>query len=136
MLTNRTVVKDAADSVIDSGNSVRPPLNVTPLYIRVGDKLDFGIDWSAWLKANAARLKTSTWAAAGAPVASPQAPTLTSPLMDADTGVTSVLVDATAAAVADQYYLENTIVITPANSPLAWADRTIVRRINIKVTSG
>lgn len=116
----------------------RPPLNSVMITIRKGDIIDVGILWGAWLKANAGRLKTSSWAAAGAPVASPQAPTITTQLLNESSGETVALLDTTAAAVGDTYYLENTITFGPDReiNGVTFPDRTAARRIHVKVAAG
>lgn len=128
----------SCEAFTDFTSGDRPFLNTSVLAIKLGDTVDVGILWGSWLVANNSRLKSSAWAAAGSPVASPQAPTLTSPVLDRSTGETAVLVNASAAAIGDVYYLENTVIIEPdpALTALALADRTLVRRIQVKVAAG
>lgn len=111
-----------------------PPLNTAALIIKAGDELDFGIDWKAWATLNGAKIKTSEWAAAGS---SPDAPTIGTPdYIDAANQVTAFLLDASAAASGDEYLIDNTVVFEPADdAPVAFADRTVTRRLQIKVTA-
>lgn len=118
--------------------NARPPLNSVLITVRKGDIIDVGILWGAWLKKNAGRLKTSSWAAAGAPVASPQAPTISSQLLNESSGETVAMLNTTAAAVGDTYYLENTVTFgpDPELNGVAFPDRTATRRIHVRVASG
>lgn len=127
----------ACETFTDFISGARPPLNTVMLTVRVGDILDVGILWTAWLEANGGRLKSSTWAASGSPDASPQSPTLTGPVFN-ETGETAVLIDASAAAVGDTYHLDNTVVVArdPNLTGLVLADRTLIRRIHVKVAAG
>lgn len=111
-----------------------PPLNTTALVVKAGDTLDFGIDWKAWATANGAKIKTSAWAAAGS---SPDAPTIATPdYVDETNQVTAFLLDASAAGAGDEYLIDNTVVFEAAvGAAIAFADRTVVRRLNVKVTA-
>jgi hypothetical protein len=111
-----------------------PPLNTTALVIKAGDTLDFGIDWKAWATANAATIKTSAWAAAGS---SPDTPTIgVTTYIDAANQVTAFMLDASGAAAGDEYLIDNTVVFEAAvGAAIALADRTVKRRLQIKVTA-
>jgi hypothetical protein len=106
------------------------------LTVRKGDLIDFGIIWAQFLTASRAKIKTagSAWAAHGS---SPQAPTITSPQLDIAAGETSFLLDATAATVGHEYWIENTVTMVPNTdlnpAPPAFADRTVKRTLRIKV---
>lgn len=128
----------AAESFADFDASHRPPLNTTMITVKIGDVIDVGILWGAWCKANGARLKTSAWAAAGAPVSSPQAPTISAQLMDDLKGETVAVLDTSGAAVGDTYYLENTVVVERDSglTGIVYPDRTVKRRIQVKVAAG
>lgn len=104
------------------------------LYVKQGDIIDVGIDWSAWMAANEGRIASSAWAAHAA---SPAAPTLISAATDfsAERHESFTLVDASAAAVGDIYYLSNTITVADATA-CGDADiptRTMTRNIYVKV---
>lgn len=136
----RRAVMPACESLKGSAPDQRPPLNTAPLFIRLGDVVDFGINWSAWASANSAKIKTSVWAAAGMPVPSPHAPAIVdgSELIDAANQATTFVLDAggEAVAVGDEYFIENTVVFEKtADAPVAYPDRTVTRRLNIKVVS-
>lgn len=137
----RRAIMPACEKLIAAPSDARPPLNTQPLFVRIGDTVDFGITWLAWANANAAKIKTSVWAAAGAPVASPNAPVIVeeSQLVDATNQETSFVLDAgdEDVEVGHEYYVENTVVFEKANdAPVAYLDRTITRRLHIKVVSG
>jgi hypothetical protein len=132
----------ACETMSNFTTDARPPLNSTMITVRIGDVLDVGILWGDWLTANAARIKASSWAAAGSPVASPDSPTIVpdSELFDRKTGETVCLIDASAAAVGDIYYLENTVTLETdedsENFSIVLPDRTVTRRIHVQVAAG
>lgn len=122
-----------------AGQTVTPP-SVPPsigggmLFIRKGDIMDVGIDWSAWLAANNAVIKTSAWAAHAQ---SPQPPTISANGIDQALGQTVAILDASAATVGDTYYLTNTITVddsTPnATNTYTFPTRTLARVIHVRV---
>lgn len=130
----------ATEAFSNATVDARPPLNTVVIAIKIGDIIDVGILWGDWLTANLARLKTSTWAAAGAPAASPAAPTIvaSSSVLDRATGETACVLDASAAAEGNVYYVENTVTIEADEdlTPLVFPTRTLVRRLHVEVFAG
>jgi len=132
----------ACETMSNFTADARPPLNTTMITVKIGDIMDVGILWGAWLTANAARIKESVWAAAGSPVPSPQAPSIVanSSLFDRKTGETVCVLDASAAAIGDTYYLENTVTLETdedsENFSIVLPDRTAIRRIHVTVAAG
>lgn len=131
MTTCRRAVVPPCDKLIAGATS---PAIIASLVLRVGDITDVGIVWTAWAEANEAKIKTSAWAEADD---SPQSPTISSPayVQNASTDqVTACIINASGAVAGDKYILENTVVFeAKANASIAFADRTLKRRIQIVV---
>ena len=104
------------------------------LYVRVGDILDVGIDWSQWCTANDAKILTSVWSAYSG---SPQSPTVASSGIDTGVSHTVAILDASAAAWGDTYWLKNVVTFGDAgaspNHSYAFPTRTLTRMIMVKV---
>lgn len=103
--------------------------------MRARDVMDFGIDFSDWLKSNAdSVIKTAVWSEASG---SPQSPTLGSSVLFPGTETVVMVGPGTAN---DVYWLDCTVTIATSqqreNQALAIPERTIVRRVAIKVLAG
>lgn len=138
----RRAIMPACEKLRATPANERPALNTQPLFIRLGDTVDFGIIWSDWAKFNHGKIKTSAWAAAGAPVPSPAEPAISGELVDQENQTTSFMLAAPASGddaveVGDEFYIENTVVFEKAaDAPVNYADRTLTRRLHIKVAAG
>lgn len=134
----RRAIMPACERLLSVLPNERPPLNKSPLFIRIGDKLDFGIIWADWASANFGKIKSSTWAAAGAPAASPAVPAISGELIDQGNQTTTFVLDASGeeVSVGDEYFIENTVVFeASASAPVPVIDRIVRRRLHIKVTA-
>lgn len=130
---------DYATGAFPSGGTaplVPPSCDGQWLLMRVGDVLDFGIDWSQWLDANDGKLASSVWIAHAA---SPKVPVFGASGIDQSLSQTAVIVDASAAAFADTYFLANTVTIADptTTNPAAWNFplRQLTRVIWLRVTA-
>jgi hypothetical protein len=135
----RRVMLPVEDSVVDpcspiaSDDASIPALAVFKKSVR--DTLDFGIDFTDWLKANyGSRIKTSVWAAG---LDSPNAPTIASQTLSP---VNESIVVLSGGAVDDVYYLDCTttfMVTQPTeDNAVVLPERIIVRRVHVIVVSG
>jgi len=127
----------AVEAFVNYTADARPAVNTTVIPVKKGDIIDVGILWDKWLAHNFARIKTSAWAAAGAPVASPDTPDIDSSTFD-ERGESVCILDTSAAEIGDEYYLENTVVVErdAALTGVVFPDRTLVRRLHVKVAAG
>jgi len=96
--------------------TVPPTVDGQTLFMRKGDVLDFGIDFSAWTAANDAIISGAVWAAYAG---SPKAPTISAQGIDATLNQAVVVIDATAAAFGDTYWLQCTAQFTDATPNVA-----------------
>lgn len=98
--------------------------------LKIGEVIDIGLDWSQWIAANAGKIKASAWAAHAQ---SPQEPTLGVDGIDQDRLHTIVVLDLSAAASGDIYYITNTLTVEGVQSGgFTIPDRTIKRVIGIR----
>lgn len=104
------------------------------LFVKKGDIIDVGIDWSVWLAANDGKVSVSAWAEHGS---SPQSPTLGDDAKNDTKMETFVLVDASAATVGDVYYITNTVTVVDATQTGDGdiPSRTLKRNIKVKVVA-
>lgn len=99
-----------------------------------GEKIDFGIDWVAWCKANRCKLENSTWSVA---TNSPSSPIVEDMTRFSESGETMIVLSG--GNDGDTYYLDNTVTTTvvPAEGDYAEGPaRTLVRRIHVLVDAG
>lgn len=109
-------------------------VNTSPLILELGDIIDVGLDWSAWLASNGGKILSSVWAAHAS---SPAVPPLVVPaaLFDEAGCYTVALLDLSAATVGATYWLTNTIVVkTDPIGSFAMPDRTVNRNIWLRVS--
>jgi hypothetical protein len=127
----RPVVPACDPTIVTSG--INPPsINNEILLVKAGDIIDVGLDWTDWIKENGGKISSSTWAAHAL---SPQAPTITAiTLIDEANTHTVCIVDASAAAVGDIYYLTNTITVDGiAAGAFVMPTRTVNRVIHVRI---
>jgi hypothetical protein len=132
----RRVTVPACDPEIAASGVNPPSVGGEIVLVKKGDIIDVGLDWSAWLEANGGKLSTSAWAAHGS---SPQAPVISgsSTLIDEEKHETPVLLDLSAAAAGNVYYLTNTVVVQglPNSAGFTMPNRTLVRVLHVKVSA-
>lgn len=110
------------------------PVSEGMVAVQKGDVIDVGLDWAGWLKANAGRLKASTW---GTHADTPDDPVLGAAVIDIEAGVTVTIIDLTAAAVGQNFYITNTVTIEgePSPSGIKLPDRTLTRMVHVRVAA-
>jgi hypothetical protein len=135
----RRVMLPVEDAVVDPCSPIAPDDASIPALavFKKGyrDTIDFGIDFTDWLKANyGSKIKTSVWAAGGN---SPQVPTIASQVLSP---VNESIVVLSGGAVDDVYYLDCTttfMVTQPTeDNAVVLPERIIVRRVHVIVVSG
>lgn len=131
----RRALAPACDPTVETAATANPPsIDGDIIYVRQGDIIDVGIDWTHWLDANDARLKSSSWAGHAS---SPNAPTITDDGFDLDKGHTVAIIDTSASTVGDVYWMNNTVVVEdPSSTSNGYSipDRTFTRLIHVKVS--
>ena len=131
----RRALVPAGDPTAEYTGTNPPAVDGKLILMRLGDKLDIGMDWSAWLAANDGKLKASAWAVHAD---SPATPTLSGGGMDQAEGQTVTIVDTAGLAVGNTIWLSNSVTIEDASpnasNTYTLPDRTMVRHLHIKVT--
>lgn len=131
----RRSIVPACDPVAMSSSGNPSSVGDEITFIKKGDIIDVGLDWSKWLEANGGKILESEWAAHGS---SPQAPTFSGDLdlYDGEKKHTVVVIDASGAAVGDIYYVSNTVTIrSDPSGSFTMPDRTLTRTMHIKVSA-
>ncbi len=131
----RAVVPNALTTEYPATQALPPAVDGEVHLVRAGDIIDVGMAWNDWLEFNDAQIVTSAWAAHAS---SPQAPTLGADGIDQALGETVVELDASAGAVGDTYYLENTITVSDktagASNTYDLPTRTVTRVMYVRLT--
>ena len=131
----RTAEVPACETCVASGTDI-PALATFNMKLR--DKLDFAVDFTAWLVANGgASLTSATFAVSGD---SPKTPTISGQAFGAAGKAVVVITPANGAVVGDAYYLDVTAqvaaTVAATANDVAIPARTLVRRINVVVAAG